>query len=213
MNLIDVLEKVVIEQLPQILSTKSGTERDRDRAIIFVFILVCLGPLSFVIIKKSIFQYLFAGFFILVTNAVFWYLITSGIIKGKITGAEYALKNPPPVGETWIEIVDEGELLYKSEIFDFNPPKLSPSDKKALEFERRSKAYSAYPKWKKLEIVIEFKRKYSKTRHGTKKKWAESKGITIGTLRNYERLYDEMDEVERNEILSNVDPEERAEFK
>lgn len=89
--------------------------------------------------------------------------------QGMLHGARRALENPPPIGETYLEITEAGEQIWKSEKINFQP-KHEPKQG-SLKLNPRA----SYPDpQKRREIVEHYRRDVKAGVVANKIGWAQS---------------------------------------
>ncbi len=122
---------------------------------------------------------------------IFWLLTNGAYLSGKIEGAKYAMNHPPPFGSTFVRVVQDKEILWKSETFVFDPKGSYNEKGEPITFE----AYSTHDNRAiKKEEAIGFYQEYKKFKNdgvdGIYKKLAKNYAIdertakrTIKTLR------------------------------
>ena len=195
-----LFERVFVDNVPSILADKSLADTSLDEAnqkiaIRKVFIGSILGLLPIFLIKNTYWQIIYAIGLVSVTNGLFWFFYLGGVIKGEIKGAKYALQNPPPLGDTYIQYTDGDEILYESEHFIFESPPEQKGKSDPVKMDRRRRAAFRHKTEKDRFTIVEHYRKAdAEGRVANKEGWAQTHyRMGSRSLLNYEQEYDSKD--------------------
>ncbi|MGD0877792.1 MAG: hypothetical protein ABSA01_06560, partial [Anaerolineales bacterium] len=140
--------------LPNFYKDKSDSP---TKIIIAGAIFFGTGPVVIILLSKFILHSLIWQILVMIITIicnliVIYTILTVTSVESILKGAELALKNPPPSGETWIQLTDGDDVIWKGK--EFTPPATKQENKQPFEIALK-KAFvpSQYDRWQNWQRI------------------------------------------------------------